>query len=97
MAIGKEAYGLYILDKALVQDTKFSGGRPSSILNSLSITNSSEMLFSCNNVSKSLSIDVWHKRVGHIPYVGMKLLHLGIEGDHMTQGILCDVYPWARQ
>jgi len=44
-----------------------------------------------------LSFDLWHKKVGYIPYAKMKLLHLGIKGDTMTQSMLCDVCPKAKQ
>ena len=56
-----------------------------------------KFFFSCNNVSRSLSFDVWYKRVGHIPYARMKLLHLEIKDDTVTQNMLCDICPKVKQ
>lgn len=33
----------------------------------------------CNHVTKSLDCEVWHRRMGHIPYRRLKLLPLDID------------------
>ena len=57
VAIGKEAYGLYILDKGLVQEVKF--GKNSYLVYSKQFSyNDSNINVSCNETSRQLSFDV---------------------------------------
>jgi len=52
---------------------------------------------SCNHVIKQLSLDIWHKRVGHIPYRRMALLPLNVDSKHAWQDTLYDVCTKAKQ
>jgi len=73
LAIGREAYGLYILDKVLVKEVKID--KSWILAHHTFVTNSrNNFEVPCNHFSKQLSVDVWNKRLGHIPYRRLKLL-----------------------
>ena len=94
--IGREAYDLYILDKTLIKDTKFDGSLHDFCSSLSSVQNTDSKVF-YNQGSRELNFDVWHRRVGHIPYRRMKFLSLGTDFDNNTQYLLCEVCPKAKQ
>ena len=73
MAVGKETFGLYLLDKSLMKEVQISHALSSDYCNKFSAPN---VFFdvSCNYISQKISFDIWHKRVGHVPFQRMKLL-----------------------
>ena len=94
LAIGREAHGLYILDKALVKDVKVTNTcspHPKSCLKIEYVD------FSCNQTSKQISTEVWHRRVGHLPYKKLRNLSLNISFKDVAHDWYCDVCPKARQ
>jgi len=81
LVIGRAYQGLYVLDKKLLAD---SG----------STTQYSHF---CNNVSSSVSFNIWHQRLGHMSCNKMKL----VPGVHfpstVINDIVCEVCPKAKQ
>jgi len=92
--VGKEAYSLFILDKSLVQEARFSKDI-SSVCNNLFSHRNKVLESSCNHASKPVSLDVWHNRVAHIPFRRMKLWSLGIDFDDVHH-LPCDICPKAK-
>ena len=76
MAVGKAAHGLYILDKELVKEAKSFKDLSSSCSN-LFVDCNKAFQTSYNHAMGQLSFDVWHKRIGHIPYKKMRFLPFG--------------------
>jgi len=94
LAIGREAHGLYILDKDLIRAVKIHNScfpYPKSFLN----TEQLESL--CNQTSEQISVEVWHRIVGHFPYKKLKSLSLNITFKDVTHDMYCDICPKARQ
>jgi len=94
LAIGREAHRLYILDKDLIKDVKINNTCfpcPKSLLNT------EQFESSCNPASKQISAEVWHRRVGHLPYKKLKSLSLNITFKDVTHDMYCDICPKARQ
>jgi len=51
----------------------------------------------CNHASQLSNFQIWHKRVGHIPYKRMVLLPLPFDSKIVRQNCFCDVCPKAKQ
>jgi len=51
----------------------------------------------CNQASKQISIEVWHRRVGHLPYKKLRTLSLNFDLKDVDHNVLCDVCQKARQ
>ena len=92
VTVGKEAHGLYVLDKELVKEVELAVGcfLPS---NQTSTVSCSSIL--CNQASKCLDSITWHRRVGHIPYKRMRLLGFNLNGTLCETP--CDICSKARQ
>jgi len=89
VAVGKEAHGLYLLDREWVKQVELNAGYFAD----------SNMFFSpvlCNQASKSLDAVIWHKRIGHVPYQKLKLLGINVT-DVLHKTSPCDICPRARQ
>ena len=104
VGIGKEACSLYILDKDLVKGINF--GKDFSFrchdvfqcnCNNLSTTCDKNFNSSYNDASQKLNVDIWHKRMGHIPYRRMKFLPLDVDFTVSYKDIPCEVCPKAKQ
>jgi len=91
-----QQYGLYILDRELMKDTKIASSL-SFLCNNVPAAHEQFLKSSCNHAAKQLSFDVWHKRVGHIPYKRMKLLPIDIDFSDLQQDVPCDICPKAKQ
>jgi len=94
VAVGREAHGLYILDKALVRTVQIDTAcfpRFKSVLHTANLTSS------CNQASQQISAEVWHRRVGHLPYKKLRTLSLTIVFKDSKHDMFCDVWPKARQ
>jgi len=90
VAIGRESCNLYILDKDLVKGVMF--GKDFSLkYNNMPVT--CDRLFHSlyNHVSKQLNTNIWHNRMGHIPYEWMRLLPLSVDNAILDEDIPCDV------
>jgi len=61
--IGRETFELYILDKSLLKGVKFEDffAENFSMCKDLSVSGKHYEV-SCNQASKGLSFDIWHKR-----------------------------------
>lgn len=96
VVIGRENHGLYILDGTLMKDAKIIKPLLSDYKN-LSTVCDKNFRISCNHATRQLSFDLWHKRVGHVPYKRMRLLPLNVDFKDVQQDIPCDVCPKAKQ
>ena len=79
-------------------DKEFSSGCNNTLpfsYNNLSNTCDRHFDSCCNHVSQKLSTDLWHKRMGHIPYRRMRFLSL--HGDFTAPDIPCAVCPRAKR
>ena len=96
VVVGREAFGLYLLDKSLVKEVQLSHALP---LDYCPAVYSPRMSIdvSCNQLSKSISFDVWHRRMGHMPAQRMKLLSLDVKMPIHNEHRPCDICPRARQ
>jgi len=94
VAIGREAFGLYILDRRLMNEVKFGEFFVAKypVCNKLFVTSSDSEL-SHNQASKELSFDIWHKRIGHVPTKRMKLLPIDFVSPNCDEDVTCDICP----
>jgi len=68
LAVGREFLGLYILDKALVENLKRASSSENSVFrcNKLCVQHTISNV-SCHQSSRNLDFGIWHMRMGHIP------------------------------
>ena len=68
LAGGREFLGLYILDKALVENLKRASSSENSVFrcNKLCVQHTISNV-SCHQSSRNLDFGIWHMRMGHIP------------------------------
>jgi len=99
VVVGKEALGLYVLDRKLVQEAKFLSTTNAAIADScnkfpeiIDIVSAS-----CTQASKAVTFDTWHCRVGHIPIQKMKLLPIDIVFAKNNEHVLYHIYLKAKQ
>ena len=62
-----------------------------------SCLNTEHVSSTCNNVSKQVSAEVWHRRVGHLPYKKLRNLSLNISFKDVAHDMYCDICPKAGQ
>ena len=99
VVLGKEAFGLYLLDRKLVKEVKFlftfnaaSADSCNKLAETIDILSAS-----CNKAFKAVTVDTWHCRVGHIPIQKMKLFPIDIVFPKSSGHVLCHVCPKAKQ
>jgi len=96
--IGRETLGLYILDKDLLKGVQFEdffvGNFP--MCKSFFVSSKHQEVL-CNQASKGLSFEIWHKRFGHIPLKRKKLVLIIFDASNISNDMPCDICPKARQ
>jgi len=98
LVVGKEAFGLHLLDKNLVKEVQLLSTHafPSVLCNNL-FTLSEPFTAACNQSYKNIGFDTWHKRIGHVPAQRIKLLPIDIIVPRNSEHIPYDVCPRANQ
>ena len=97
MAVGKEAFGLYLLDKKLVKDVQITSSQEISSYSKLLYAANRSSDIACIQTSRKLDFEVWHKRIGHVLTNKIKLLPIDVILPKGIQDVPCDVCPKARQ
>jgi len=79
VVVGKETFGLYLLEKNLVKEVQYLSAHtfPFALGNNLP-TLSEPFNATCNQSSKNIGFDTWHRRIGHMPAQRMKLLPIDV-------------------
>jgi len=96
VVVGKEAFGLYLLEQSKMKGVQFVSAHTSDLCNSSPILRE-PFNVSCNQSSRSISVDTWHKRMGHMPPQKLKLLPIDIIVPTNSEHMPCDVCPRAKQ
>ena len=96
VVVGKEAFGLYLLEKNQVKGVQQLSAHISNFCNDSSVLGKSVNTI-CNQSSRSISFDIWHRRVGHLPTQRMQLLPIEVNVPTHSEHIPCDVCPRAKQ
>jgi len=102
--IGKSTQGLYILDEEIAKRLVFEEAETDApecrtACNSFLSNNEAEYSFTCNRGSKS--IDLWHRRMGHISFSKLRyvpvLKDFAFNFNKNTCSVPCDICPRAKQ
>ena len=96
VVVGKEAFGLYLLDKSLVKEVQISHALSIDYCNKLPILSVSSDV-SCNHISKNINFDTWHRRIDHVPFQRIKLLPIDVTTPKNNEHVPCDVCPKSKQ
>jgi len=91
VVVGKEVFGLYLLDKHLVKEVQLMADHAFCSV----FCKSQSFTAACNQGSKHVSFGIWHQRIGHIPAQRLKLLPIDVIVPKESE--VCDICHRAKQ
>jgi len=74
LAIGKDYKGLYNLDKEVIQGVDLLSTERQSTTHTKPKNTCNKLSSICSNVTRSVSFDIWQKRLGHMACNKMKTI-----------------------